>query len=506
MIRRSRPLVLALAVLGAIAPATAVSAAPSSQSVTVKVMSYNILWGGDELNLSNGTWCHEGQACQEETFAQTVNVIRTSGADVVGLNEADTHTQEVADALGWYADARMHVVSRFPLVDPAGANGRYTYVEVQPNKMIAVGNVHLPSDEYGPELVRDGYALADILEAENRLRVPALRPYVDALTPVANTGMPSFLVGDYNSPSHLDWTAAMVGVRPAVRESIDWPVTRPMADAGFSDSYRAVHPNPATRFGLTWTAGYPGMPSNETHDRIDYVQSRNATAVSSKIVGESPANADIVVSPWPSDHRAVLSTFTVTPKALPTTVSVGVRNPAIGDALAVRHHGTGRTGEKVVLVMAGQAITQALVSKSTAGKVDGTLSFSTSGLGSGAHEAVLVGSDGREKSRTQFWTHAPGAPSTVTVGKTSYAIGEPISFTFTNTPGMKFDWVGVFHQGSTNNFAYQAYVYSGAAIDGAGTIDTGDYGFPLGAGTYELRFLLDDAYDSVAASQTFTIG
>lgn len=482
------------------------SAAPPQNSTTVRIMSYNILWGGDEINLNTGNWCREGQSCQAETFAQTVQVIRSSGADVVGLNEADTHTKSLAQALGWYYDERMHVISRFPLIDPAGGNGRATFVEVQTNKVIAIGNVHLPSDEYGPELIRDGATVADVIEAEDRLRVTAMRPYLDTLTPIANGGTPTFLTGDYNSPSHLDWTAAMAAVRPAVREPIAWPVTVATSAAGFSDSYRTIHPDPATRFGLTWTAGYPGMPTNETHDRIDHVDYRNATPTASKVVGESAANADIVVSPWPSDHRAVVSTFTVTPTPLPTTVSVGVRNPAIGDALAVRHHGTGKTGERVVLVRAGQAIAQAITSKPTGGKVDGTLSFPTTSLAVGSFEAVLVGADNKEKARTQFWTHLSGAETALAVGKTTYAIGEPITFTFSNAPGMKFDWVGVFHQGSDNNFAYKAYVYTGAAIDGTGSFGNGAYGFPLGAGTYELRLLLDDGYESVAASQTFTVG
>ena len=46
--------------------------------------------------------------------------------------------------------------------------------------------------------------------------------------------------------------------------------------------------------------------------------------IDSKVVGENQQNADIVVSPWPSDHRAVVSTVKINPvdkpgndKALP---------------------------------------------------------------------------------------------------------------------------------------------------------------------------------------------
>ena len=37
----------------------------------------------------------------------------------------------------------------------------FSYVEVQRSKVVAISNLHLPSDAYGPELVRDGGKLED---------------------------------------------------------------------------------------------------------------------------------------------------------------------------------------------------------------------------------------------------------------------------------------------------------------------------------------------------------
>ena len=39
--------------------------------------------------------------------------------------------------------------------------------------------------------------------------------------------------------------------------------------------------------------------------------SGGAKVLASQVVGENRKNADLVVSPWPSDHRAVLSTFRI---------------------------------------------------------------------------------------------------------------------------------------------------------------------------------------------------
>ena len=49
------------------------------------------------------------------------------------------------------------------------------------------------------------------------------------------------------------------------------------------------------------------------HDRIDFVyfKGKGVKLNGAKIVGENKENADIVVSPYPSDHRAVIATFTL---------------------------------------------------------------------------------------------------------------------------------------------------------------------------------------------------
>ena len=50
------------------------------------------------------------------------------------------------------------------------------------------------------------------------------------------------------------------------------------------------------------------------HDRIDFVyfKGNGLKVTDAKIIGENEENADIVVAPYPSDHRAVVATFTLT--------------------------------------------------------------------------------------------------------------------------------------------------------------------------------------------------
>ena len=109
------------------------------EPIDLRVMSFNIEWGGTHISFDN-----------------VVEAIRLAEADIVGIQEAEGNLKRLAVALGWHYDLRNYVISRYPLIDPPGADGRYIYVEVEPGKIVAIANIHLPSDPYGPDAIRDG--------------------------------------------------------------------------------------------------------------------------------------------------------------------------------------------------------------------------------------------------------------------------------------------------------------------------------------------------------------
>ncbi|WP_203718605.1 endonuclease/exonuclease/phosphatase family protein [Asanoa siamensis] len=239
-------------------------------STQIKVMTLNVFYGGDEIDLATGDFCAEPDACTE-TLAQVGRVIQSAGADIVGIQEPERNTSRIARTLGWYASDRAHVMSRFPIIDPPGSNGLYVFVEISPGRVVAVANTHLPSDPYGPYLVRDGGSRADVVELERDTRLAAARDAVAPLPGLAAKGIPVFLTGDFNSPSHLDWTPAVAKARDDVPFAVDWPASRALADAGLTDTYREAHPDPVKDPGFTWTPGGPEADPQEVHDRIDWV-------------------------------------------------------------------------------------------------------------------------------------------------------------------------------------------------------------------------------------------
>ena len=210
--------------------ATPVAATPIASAtaapVTVRVMTFNVWLGGVQVD-----------------FGQIVSAIETAQADVVGLQEAEGHTRAIADALGWpYADERLHVISRYPLLDPPGANGLYTFVAVRPGQVFAIANVHLPSGPYGPDAVRDGMAPEELFALETATRLAPLEVHLARLPELVAKGIPVVLTGDFNTPSHLDAQCCATRITGPVDSPIAWPVGEALADAGFVDTFRAVHP------------------------------------------------------------------------------------------------------------------------------------------------------------------------------------------------------------------------------------------------------------------------
>ena len=287
-------------------------ASGESPATRISVMSYNIENGGAQVD-----------------FNKTVEAIKKSGADVVGIQEAWGNTARLAKAAGWkYYDQRQHIISRFPLFEAPDSHGLYTFIEVLPGKMVAMANMHLPDEPYGPDMVRSGSTAAEVEENERKVRLPTAMPFVEKLAALAKKGVPVFLTGDFNSPSHLDWTEPTVGVLQNHRYVVEWPVTKFIQEKGIIDSFRETHPNPEKNPVYSWPSGRPFVensidgfnPSkNDLPDRVDFVYTAGKSKIlESHIVGEPEyKGSDIHVTPWPSDHRAVVSRFEVIPVTPP---------------------------------------------------------------------------------------------------------------------------------------------------------------------------------------------
>ncbi len=300
-------------------------AAPAGAE-TLRVMSFNI-WGGG---------ANEGKGIEE-----TVAAIRAAGADVVGLQETrlepdpctatdcaatgESVAPALAAALGWHVHDQMAenealwanaVISRYP-IGAASPNDLGVALDVN-GRTVWLFNIHLDDEPYQPyQLLGIEYGPAPFISTEAeavRFATETRGPALDLLLAdmaVAEGAAAVIVTGDFNEPSPLDWTAEAVAAaqKPV---AVAWPTVARLIGEGFIDAYRAVHPDPVGKPAYTWTPRYDEAAEDDEPDRIDFVLVRGAgvTVTDAAIVGEGGPRSDIVVTPWPSDHRAVVVEIT----------------------------------------------------------------------------------------------------------------------------------------------------------------------------------------------------
>ena len=106
------------------------------------------------------------------------------------------------------------MISRWPLFSVNRGGVRLDYAALDLDSVVAIGNLHLTSSPYGPEAARDGQGPKKVLALERSTRLPEIQPWLRPLARLGRAGTPTFLVGDFNSPSHLDWTGATAAAFP----------------------------------------------------------------------------------------------------------------------------------------------------------------------------------------------------------------------------------------------------------------------------------------------------
>jgi endonuclease/exonuclease/phosphatase family metal-dependent hydrolase len=444
-------------------------------------------------------------------FAAVIAVINTSEASVVALQEGCGQVAEVAAQLGWpFFDVRTQVVSKVPLLDPPSPKAGVVLVEVEPGRVVAMANVHPASRAYGPFRLAKGERLRRVLRRERRLRVAELQPSIDAATALMSEGVPVVLLGDFNAPSHLDWTDAAVGALPQVTQPVRWPTSIAMEQAGLVDAYRAAFPDPVTHPGLTWPAerpfvdGYNPAADGQTSDRIDFMHvSPDITVKSIQIVGEQDSPfTDMSVSPWPTDHRGLLASLLVAPASPPPVVSVSRRLVTVGDSVTVRCIADGVASVKVAPIGADDGVALAEMDGDGSARV-----LDTADVGAGTFHVVAVDAEHRELARTTLWVAQLGTKPEVTTDRPSYRSGEAVDVRWSWAPGNRADWVAIYRRGDTPGAAKpMVKAATGATVEGDTTFNeiSNPRKWPLAAGAYSAHLLMDDLPKSLASAD-FTI-
>lgn len=278
----------------------------------------------------------------DKPVIETVAVLRAVDADIIGLQETraedDFCTEDdcprlgesvapaLAEALGYHLYEQRQgtgplwanaVLSRYPITG-ATDNDTGVYIDVDGNSVVMF-NLHLTDFPYQPyQLLGIDYDDAnplttadEAIAAANAARGGELDVMLKDLESARATDV-QIVNGDFNEPSFRDWSqrAVAAGQQPLV---VEYPTTRKLESLGFKDAMRVIYPDEIARPAFTWTPTTASDDAKDHHDRIDFIFVRGKAEITGAgVVGEKHPEADIVVTPWPSDHRAVYATIHLT--------------------------------------------------------------------------------------------------------------------------------------------------------------------------------------------------
>jgi len=318
-------------------------------SANLKVMQFNV-W-------SEGTSVSHGL-----TYIR--DIIHSVNPDLVCFSEVKNYsgdwTTKIINELaalgityyrGYVAGADVSLISKYPITSSGPAIGGATvpYVVNINGASIVVCPSHLDYTYYATYLPR-GYAcggsgkyagwnaLSPFMPKTNVSEISAqntassrdeqIGAFIDYMQ---NEKRPILLVGDFNEPSCLDWTARQANLYDHNGVVYEWPTTLSLKNNGFIDAYRQVYPDEVLNPGITWPAIATGVgstswaPLSDERDRIDYIfyKGNGVIATEASIVGPkgcyvkntitTNGNGDDLFEasamPWPSDHKAVTATL-----------------------------------------------------------------------------------------------------------------------------------------------------------------------------------------------------
>ncbi|KAH8177746.1 endonuclease/Exonuclease/phosphatase family protein [Sarocladium implicatum] len=274
----------------------------------LRIMTYNLWHGGTRVS---------------DFHNKQVRFIVDSNADIVGLQESTTdHAERLAKALGWFVwqDTDVGVISRYPIDHVHPRLGSYSggvRVNLDGNcSQLNLWNVHLGYDPYGPyDFCFDGMSVDEVLEREAESgRTPQIIETMTAMKDQLASAdkVPVVLLGDFNAPSHLDWTPALKEKNCGYSD-VPWPTSEHPVDAGMVDSFREAHPAPEDEEGITWSPIFldnNGRP--EPLDRIDFIYHKSdfeVLASRTLVVGDPSPEPNHENNEWTSDHAAVMTIF-----------------------------------------------------------------------------------------------------------------------------------------------------------------------------------------------------
>ncbi len=167
-------------------------------------------------------------------------------------------------------------------------------------------------------------------------RDDAIRLFIEDAAKERAKGRLVFIGGDFNEPSHLDWTEATKDSADHRGLVVPWTVTTLLAENGYVDTYRSFYPDPVKNPGYTYPADCRHVdiekllwaPEADERERIDYIFYYPTAGLElTKVSMYGPRGCmragqrtddtsdDTFIEPlniWSTDHKGVIAEFALT--------------------------------------------------------------------------------------------------------------------------------------------------------------------------------------------------
>ena len=282
-----------------------------------------LAWGKDsiyESDFSVMTWniWHGGREDGEKVGPQRViGVIKNSRVDIIAMQETYGSGELISEALDFNFLPRgtnVSIMSRFPILEDISVYHEFkcvgAVIELPDKTPLAFYSIWLPYDAEIWEVgTREGKLKEELLAAcaSSASDLEQILTLAKAKLAESNyADAPIIIAGDFNSMSHLDYTEDAIDQYGYV---IEWPTSKYITAAGFTDSYREHYPKVNRKLGSTWSPRFP----NQQQDRIDFIYYSNNSMKSVKSVKyDKPFESyNLLNEPaaFPSDHAALITRF-----------------------------------------------------------------------------------------------------------------------------------------------------------------------------------------------------
>lgn len=282
----------------------------------LRVLVWNVLRGGNKV---------------EEGPSKALAVIRAVDPDIVLLQESYDIDGDrprlgewLAGELGWnqYQGESAHLCIMTPLDLEAtffhhAWHGVGARIKDQHDREFLAWSIWIDYRAFIGYELRDNPGMDDATllaaETDRSGRVKQATALIKHLKESGQleSDLPLLVGGDWNCPSHLDWTRDTARVYRN-RRDMPLPVSLAMQGAGFTDTFRTLHPNPVQHPGITWSPMFRGpAPGDEgteqSFERIDRLYLKNP-ADETEGWSLRPTSAHVLPLVWedddvPSEHR-----------------------------------------------------------------------------------------------------------------------------------------------------------------------------------------------------------